>query len=98
MKGLQVSPSELEDLLKTSPDILDVAVVGVPHDKLGEAPRAFIVKKSEKLTEGRVHDFLERKIAPHKKLAGGVEFVDAIPRAPSGKILRRLLVPLSYKH
>ncbi|XP_035714621.1 4-coumarate--CoA ligase 1 [Folsomia candida] len=100
VKGLQVSPSELEDLLRTHPDIADVAVVGVNHERFGEAPRAYVVKKNDSLTATKVHDFLDKKVAPHKKLAGGVEFIDAIPRAPSGKILRRVLLAnyLSGKH
>jgi 4-coumarate--CoA ligase len=85
----------LEDILRTSKDIADVAVVGVRHERLGEAPRAFIVlKPNAKLTENQVHDFLERKIAPHKKLAGGVQFIDQIPKALSGKILRKEIVRL----
>lgn len=87
-------------MLRTHPDIADVAVVGVNHERFGEAPRAYVVKKNDSLTATKVHDFLDKKVAPHKKLAGGVEFIDAIPRAPSGKILRRVLLAnyLSGKH
>jgi len=71
---------------------LDVAVVGVPDEKRGEAPRAYIVKKPEaKLTEKEIHSFMEPLISRHKRLMGGVEFIDTIPKAASGKILRRVL-------
>jgi 4-coumarate--CoA ligase len=63
----------------------------VPHDKLGEAPRAYIVPKSKNLKESSITKFLEPEVAEHKKLAGGVEFIETIPKAASGKILRRVL-------
>jgi len=88
----KVAPSELEDLLRKHEDIADVAVIGVKHDRLGEAPRAYIVPKSDKLTHDSVHAHLEKKVAPHKKLNGGIEFISAVPKAASGKILRRHLL------
>ncbi|XP_021952713.1 probable 4-coumarate--CoA ligase 1 [Folsomia candida] len=91
VKGLQVAPAELEDILRQHPEIADVAVVGIPHEKLGEAPRAYVVPKTKSLTEKSVSDFMESKVSSHKKLVGGVELVSAIPKAPSGKILRRVL-------
>ncbi|CAL8109916.1 unnamed protein product [Orchesella dallaii] len=91
VKGFQVSPSELEATLRIHPAVADVAVVGVPHNELGEAPRAFVVLKSSTVSETEIADFLKDKLSSHKQLTGGVQFVEEIPKAPSGKILRREL-------
>lgn len=90
---LQVAPAELEDLIRQLPDVADVGVVGMPVDRAtGEAPRAFVVlTPGSQLSLKAIEDFVECKVAPHKKLAGGLEYVDAIPRSPTGKILRREL-------
>lgn len=61
VKGLQVAPAELEALLLTHPKITDVAVIGVPDERLGEAPKAFVVKK-EGLSENEVEDFVAGKV------------------------------------
>ncbi|XP_077991036.1 uncharacterized protein LOC144445371, partial [Glandiceps talaboti] len=90
-KGYQVAPAELEELLLTNPDIQDVAVIGLPDEEAGELPKAFVVPKSDKLTPEDVIKFVEAKVAPHKKLRGGVEFMELIPKSASGKILRRIL-------
>uniref|UniRef100_A0A7E4UV43 AMP-binding domain-containing protein n=1 Tax=Panagrellus redivivus TaxID=6233 RepID=A0A7E4UV43_PANRE len=91
VKGYQVAPAELEDLLLSHHDISDAAVVGVPHEKNGEAPYAFIVRKNPLLTETQIHEFVKEKVAYYKQLNGGIQFVDSIPKSPSGKILRRIL-------
>jgi len=91
VKGLQVAPAELEDILRQVPDVVDVAVIGIPHEVWGELPRAYIVRKSDSLTENNIHIFLHGKISKHKELKGGIEFVSIIPKAASGKILRREL-------
>lgn len=91
VKGLQVAPAELEALLVTHDKIADAAVVAMPHERLGEAPRAFVVKKDETLTERDVVEFVSAKVAEHKRLAGGVVFLEAVPKSASGKILRRML-------
>ena len=66
-------------------------VIGVPHSTAGEAPRAYIVKKNPNITEKEVQEFVAKKCASYKRLEGGVEFIDAIPKNPTGKILRREL-------
>lgn len=90
---MQVAPAELEDLIRQLPDVADVGVVGMPVDRAsGEAPRAFIVRMpGSQLTLKAIQDFVETKVPPHKKLSGGLEYVDTIPRSPTGKILRREL-------
>ncbi len=91
VKGFQVPPAELEALLITHPEVADVAVIGVPDDESGELPKAFIVLTSgASLTAQALMDFVKEKVATYKQLRF-VEFVDAIPKSASGKILRRQL-------
>lgn len=91
-KGFQVAPAELEAHILSHSHVADVAVVGVPDEVAGELPKAFVVKKHNvALTETQVEKHVEEKMAPHKKLRGGVEFVEEIPKSASGKILRRVL-------
>lgn len=94
VKALQVSPSELEDVIRQHPEVVDVGVVGVPHDRQGEAPRAYIVTKNQ-VTENDIHRFIESRVAPHKKLIGGVAFVKELPKSAAGKFLRRDLKKLA---
>ncbi|HYE87210.1 MAG TPA: AMP-binding protein [Vicinamibacterales bacterium] len=90
VKGFQVAPAELESLLLKHPQIADVAVIPVADDHCGEVPKAIIVKR-DSLTAEEVIEFLKPKVA-HYKCVKHVAFVDAIPKSPSGKILRRVLV------
>lgn len=72
--------------------IADAAVVGIPDTLAGEVPRAFVVKKPTcKLNEDEISKIINSKVTHYKKLAGGVIFVENIPRNPSGKILRNEL-------
>ena len=67
-------------------------MIGVPDDRAGELPKAFVVKKANhEITEEEIVKYIEERVAPHKNLRGGVEFIDKIPRSLSGKILRREL-------
>ena len=92
VKGFQVPPAELEDLLRSHPDILDVGVIGIPDVRKGEVPFAFIVKKPEStLSTDQIHSYVEKHVVSYKRLAGGISFIDVIPKTPSGKILRRNL-------
>ena len=90
--NVTVMPSELEEILRRHELISDVAVAGVSHPDHGEAPRAFVVRKDESLTEKRVIQFFEKQTEKFSSLHGGVEFVDSIPRTEIGKPLRRELV------
>jgi acyl-CoA synthetase (AMP-forming)/AMP-acid ligase II len=89
-KGLQVAPAELEALLLTHPAVADAAVIPVPDEEAGEIPKAFVVKRSE-VTEQEIKAFVAARVAPYKKVRV-VEMVEQIPKSPSGKILRRILV------
>ena len=88
-RGQQVAPAELEALLLKHPAIRDAAVVPQPDEEAGEVPKAFVVA-SKPLTEDDVMTFVAAQVAPHKKVRR-VEFIDAIPKSASGKILRREL-------
>jgi len=90
VKGFQVAPAELESLLLKHPKIADVAVIPVPDEHSGEVPKAIVVLR-EPLTAEEVMAFVEPKVAHYKRVRH-VAFVDAIPKSPSGKILRRILV------
>ncbi|KAI9559136.1 hypothetical protein GHT06_015925 [Daphnia sinensis] len=95
VKGLQVSPSELEDVLRRHPGVQDVAVIGVPDEFAGELPRAYVVKKQGvTLSKEDIVEFIDAKVSNHKKLKGGVVFLEAIPKTATGKILRRELKKL----
>lgn len=90
VKGFQVAPAELEEILRSHPAISDAAVVGVSHPKYGEAPRAFVIKRPEfDVTEEDIKKFVADKVADYKQLEGGVQFLESIPKNQTGKILRR---------
>jgi acyl-CoA synthetase (AMP-forming)/AMP-acid ligase II len=89
-KGLQVAPAELEAFLLSHPAIADAAVVRSPDEEAGEVPKAFVVARTP-LDAEEVMAFVAERVAPHKKVRR-VEFVDEIPKALSGKILRRVLM------
>jgi acyl-CoA synthetase (AMP-forming)/AMP-acid ligase II len=90
-KALQIAPAELESVLLAHPAVLDVAVIGSPDEDAGEAPKAFVVRKSEDVTVEALMRFVAERVAPHKKIRR-IEFIESIPKSPSGKILRRLLI------
>jgi acyl-CoA synthetase (AMP-forming)/AMP-acid ligase II len=91
-KAFQVAPAELEAVLLTHRSVADAAVIPSPDDEAGEVPKAFVVvKEGHGLTEAEVLGFVAERVAPYKKVRR-VEFVAQIPKSPSGKILRRLLV------
>ena len=95
-KGFQVPPAELEGILIGNEEVDDVAVIGIYNkDQATEVPRAYVVPKKgvqgTKETEERIVKWLAGKVASHKRLRGGVRFIDEIPKSVSGKILRRKL-------
>ncbi len=91
-KGYQVPPAELEALLMEHPAVADAAVIPKPHPEGGEIPKAFLIlKPTEKATADDIIQFVAERVAPYKKVRE-VEFVDAIPKSLSGKILRRDLI------
>nr|MBA2733819.1 AMP-binding protein [Acidobacteriota bacterium] len=89
-KGFQVAPAELEAVLLAHPAIADAAVIPFPDEEAGEIPKAFVVLKGE-AGEQEIMDFVSERVAPYKKIRR-MEFIGQIPKSPSGKILRRVLV------
>jgi acyl-CoA synthetase (AMP-forming)/AMP-acid ligase II len=89
-KGLQVAPAELEAVLLGHPAVADVAVIPSPDEEAGEVPKAFVVLRGT-ATADQLMAFVASKVAPHKKVRR-LEFIDAIPKSASGKILRRVLI------
>jgi len=90
VKGYQVAPAELESLLLDHPLIADAAVIPVPDLESGEAPKAFIVARGT-LTAEAVCAFVHERVSHYKRLRE-VAFIEVIPKSPSGKILRRVLI------
>jgi 4-coumarate--CoA ligase len=93
VKGIQVAPADLEDVFLSHLMVLDVALIGVKDAYADERPKAFVVLKNERLGPTRkfLYTFVCSKLSRHKWLDGGIDFVDAIPKSVSGKILRRTL-------
>ncbi|WP_037670002.1 4-coumarate--CoA ligase family protein [Streptomyces griseus] len=91
-KGFQVAPAELEALLLTHAGIADAAVIGAYDDDGNEVPHAHVVRRltATDLSEGEVLMYVAERVAPYKRIRK-VTFIDAVPRAASGKILRRQL-------
>jgi acyl-CoA synthetase (AMP-forming)/AMP-acid ligase II len=90
VKGFQVAPAELEGLLRADPSVADAVVVGVADEESGERPVAFVVARGE-LDRDALMAFVDEQVAPYKRLREIVE-LDALPRSPTGKLLRRKLV------
>src|SRR5437868_12349471 len=91
-KGLQVPPAELEAVLLSHPCIADAAVIPYPDDEAGEVPKGIVVLR-EPVQAEEVLQFVAERVAPHKRIRH-LEIVDKIPKSPSGKILRRVLVEM----
>ena len=89
VKGLPVAPAELEALLLTHPAVADAAVIGRPDARAGELPVAYVVARAA-LEPDALTQWLAERVAPHKRLAD-VVLVEAIPKTPAGKLLRRVL-------
>ncbi len=88
--GENVYPAEIENIILTHPDVVEVAVIGQPSEKWGESPIAVVVRSSDTLNEGDVLLHCKGKLAPFKT-PKGVEFVEEIPRNLTGKVLKRVL-------
>lgn len=100
-KGFQVAPAELEDILNSHPDVSDCAVIGVyATEEATELPKAYVVPKNPKYLASAaaadslaksIHAWLDPRVAPYKRLRGGITFTNEIPKSVSGKILKRKL-------
>ncbi len=90
VSGFNVYPNEIEDVVGTLPGVLEVACVGVPDDKQGEAVKLVIVKRDPSLTEEQVREHCRTNLTGYKQ-PKVVEFRSDLPKTPVGKILRREL-------
>ncbi|MDO9284944.1 MAG: long-chain-fatty-acid--CoA ligase [Aquabacterium sp.] len=89
--GENIYPAEIENTLMQHPDVADGAVIGVPDEKWGESVKACVVRRpGSTVTEREIIDWMRERLA-HYKCPKSVDFVDALPRNPSGKLLKRLL-------
>lgn len=89
--GENIASPEVERVIYELPQVLEAAVIGIPHPRWLEVPKAFVVvKKGQKLTEQEVVDHCTRKLAKFK-VPKEIEFISELPRNPSGKILKREL-------
>jgi long-chain acyl-CoA synthetase len=89
-KGFGIAPAEIEALLFEHPGVADAGVIGKPDPEAGEVPKAFVVRADAALTAEALLAWARGRLAGYKTLHA-VEFVDAIPKTASGKILRRVL-------
>lgn len=86
--GENVYPAEVESVLYNHPAVAEVAIIGVPHEKWGEAVTAIVALKPDAtLTLEEVRDFAKGSLAPYK-LPLALHIVDALPRNPAGKVLK----------
>jgi acyl-CoA synthetase (AMP-forming)/AMP-acid ligase II len=89
--GENIVPGEVENALMAHPGVADVAVIGVPHEKWGETPKAIVVRSSGSEVPGEELIAHARARLAHYKCPTSVDFVDELPRNPAGKILKREL-------
>lgn len=89
--GFQVWPAEVEQIMREHPGVADVAVVGLPDQRLGEIPVAFVVPSADPAAEGELIDWCRARLA-HFKAIRAVRFVDSLPRSEAGKVQRGVLL------
>jgi len=86
--GENIYPIEIEEVLYQIPQLLESAVVGVPHEVYGEVPKAYVVvKEGQSITEEEILSYCQSQLAKYK-IPFEVEFIDQLPRNASGKVLK----------
>lgn len=88
--GYNVYPREVEEVLYNHPEVVEVAVLGVPDPNLGEAVRCYVVSKNPELTEEQLMEYCREHLAKYK-VPNAIEFLEELPKNTTGKILRRAL-------
>ena len=96
IRGFQVAPTEIENVLLSHPLVAEVAVIGITNKSSDEElPRAYIALVGEtdaSVTEEMVVEFAAKRLARYKRLTGGVRFVKELPKTALGKIQKRTLI------
>jgi 4-coumarate--CoA ligase len=100
--GFRVAPAQIEGLLLGHPAVNDVAVIGIYNkERATELPRAYVVPAqgytADADLEKDISTWLHQKVAPYKRLRGGIRFIDEIPKSAAGKVLRRVLAEQAKK-
>ena len=90
VSGFNVYPNEIEEVLTAHPKVLEVACIGVPDEKTGEALKVFVVKRDDSLTRDELIDFCHGKLTGYK-VPKQVDFIEKMPKSNIGKILRKAL-------
>lgn len=90
VSGFNVYPNEIEEVLAAHPKVLEVACIGVPDEKTGEALKVFVVKRDDSLTRDELIDFCHGKLTGYK-VPKQVDFIEKMPKSNIGKILRKTL-------
>jgi len=94
-KGFQVAPAELEDVLSSHDCVADAVVIPVEDESAGQLPRAYVViRDGASISATVLSDWVATRVAPHKRLRGGIVFTTEIPKTASGKILRRQVLEM----
>jgi acyl-CoA synthetase (AMP-forming)/AMP-acid ligase II len=88
--GQNVYPADIESLLEKHSAVREVAVIGIDHAQWGETPLALVVAEADAIDAGTLRDWTNEQLGKHQRIAGLV-FVDALPRNPNGKVLKREL-------
>ena len=89
--GENIYPAEIENVLNGHPAVLEVAVIGVPHERWGESPRAVVVRRPDHTASAEELIHFTREHLAHYKCPTSVVFADTLPRNASGKLLKRAL-------
>ena len=97
VSGFNVYPNEIEDVVASMPGVLEVAAIGVPDEKSGEAVKLVVVRKDPTLTEEAIRAHCREELTGYKQ-PRIVEFRDSLPKSNVGKILRRELRDSAPKH
>ena len=92
--GFNIYPKELENVLYQHPGVLEASVIGVPDERLGEIPKAYIaLKEGYSVTEDEIKTFALERLANYKKIRE-VEIIKEIPKTATGKLMKRKLVEM----
>jgi len=90
VSGFNVFPNEIEDVIAMHPKVMEVAAIGIPHDKSGECVKVFVVKKEKSLNEKELLQYARENLTGYK-VPKEIEFIKELPKSNVGKILRRKL-------